>query len=430
MPVPESLKKKYSLNGDQYPARDADRAIQDLIACITRLHSDNEATGIRATNAESKVAALEKEANELRAANQRLTAEVERFDKKLADLGVSVSANDKKLAEAYDRLAALIARAETLCGDLDDRSTAMCRTIEARTEALCRAAGEHAPVLEAQASVESEAVQPAEEDTPVTDTIESELAEAIPELEEMSDDKLDEDTPDPDMFAEISSQVTKQSGEQTADSSILNALKSALVSAKATDTAASAPETEIGEPKTEAETDSSAEDEIPVADATENESAEAIPELELEEMPDDEIGEDTPDPNLFTDIPSQDTEQASEQTTDSSILNALKNALGSAKAADAATHAPETEISESQTEAKTDSSAEAVSMTDDDIKNMLAAMYSEGGTSEESNAEDTQDKSPAPGSGNEAADEVSESLKTGFGNMKSSLDSIRRRLGK
>ena len=61
MPVLELLKKKYSLNGDQYPARDADRAIQDLIACITRLHSDNEATGIRAANAESKAAALEEE---------------------------------------------------------------------------------------------------------------------------------------------------------------------------------------------------------------------------------------------------------------------------------------------------------------------------------------------------------------------------------
>lgn len=348
MPVPESLKKKYSLNGDQYPARDADRAIQDLIACITRLHSDNEATGIRAANAESKAAALEeecdvlksrnieleKEADELRAANQRLTAEAERLDKKLADLGVSVSANDKKLAEAYDRLAALIARAETLCGDLDDRSAEMCRTIEARTEALCRAAGEHAaPVPEAQETAAVEDVQPAEEEIPVTDT-------------------------------------------------------------------------------------------------TETESAEAIPELELEEMSDDELGEDTPDPNLFTEIPGQDTEQAGEQTADSSILNALKNAIGSAKATDAAAPAPETEISEPKTEAETASSAEAVSMTDDDIKNMLAAMYSDGSTSEESPAEDKQDKSTAPGSGNEAADETSESSKSGFGTMKSSLDAIRRRLGK
>lgn len=350
MPVPESLKKKYSLNGDQYPARDADRAIQDLIACITRLHSDNEATGIRAANAESKAAALEeecdvlksrnieleKEADELRAANQRLTAEAERLDKKLADLGVSVSANDKKLAEAYDRLAALIARAETLCGDLDNRSAAMCRTIEARTEALCRAAGEHAaPVPEAQETAAVEDVQPAEEEIPVTDT-------------------------------------------------------------------------------------------------TETESAEAIPELELEEMSDDELGEDTPDPNLFTEIPGQDTEQVGEQTADSSILNALKNAIGSAKAADAAASAPETEVSEPKTEAETeaDSSAEAVSMTDDDIKNMLAAMYSDGSTSEESPAEDKQDKSTAPGSGNEVADEASESSKSGFGTMKSSLDAIRRRLGK
>lgn len=350
MPVPESLKKKYSLNGDQYPARDADRAIQDLIACITRLHSDNEATGIRAANAESKVAALEeecdvlksrnieleKEADELRAANQRLTAEAERLDKKLADLGVSVSANDKKLAEAYDRLAALITRAETLCGDLDDRSAAMCRTIEARTEALCRAAGEHAaPVPEAQETAAVEDVQPSEEAIPVTDT-------------------------------------------------------------------------------------------------TETESAEAIPELEIEEMPDDELGEDTPDPNLFTEIPGQDTEPTGEQTADSSILNALKNAIGSAKATDAAVPAPETEVSEPKTEAETeaDSSAEAVSMTDDDIKNMLAAMYSDGSTSEESSAEDKKDKSTAPGSGNEAADEASESSKTGFGNMKSSLDAIRRRLGK
>ena len=350
MPVPESLKKKYSLNGDQYPARDADRAIQDLIACITRLHSDNEATGIRAANAESKVAALEeecdvlksrnieleKEADELRAANQRLTAEAERLDKKLVDLGVSVSANDKKLAEAYDRLAALITRAETLCGDLDDRSAAMCRTIEARTEALCRAAGEHAaPVPEAQETAAVEDVQPSEEAIPVTDT-------------------------------------------------------------------------------------------------TETESAEAIPELEIEEMPDDELGEDTPDPNLFTEIPGQDTEQAGEQTADSSILNALKNAIGSAKAADAAAPAHETGVSEPKTEAETEtaSSAEAVSMTDDDIKNMLAAMYSDGSTTEESSAEDKQDKSTAPGSGNEAADEASESSKTGFGNMKSSLDAIRRRLGK
>ena len=346
MTVPESLKKKYSLNGDQYPARDADRAIQDLIACITRLHSDNEATGIRAANAESKVAALEeecdvlksrnieleKEADELRAANQRLTAEAERLDKKLADLGVSVSANDKKLAEAYDRLAALITRAETLCGDLDDRSAAMCRTIEARTEALCRAAGEHAaPVPEAQETAAVEDVQPPEEAIPVTDTAETE-------------------------------------------------------------------------------------------------SAEAIPELEIEEMPDDELGEDTPDPNLFTEIPGQDTEQAGEQTADSSILNALKNAIGSAKAADAAAPAHETGVSEPKTEAETET--EAVSMTDDDIKNMLAAMYSDGSTSEESSAEDKQDKSTAPGSGNEAADEASESSKTGFGNMKSSLDAIRRRLGK
>lgn len=351
MPVPESLKKKYSLNGDQYPARDADRAIQDLIACITRLHSDNEATGIRAANAESKAAALEeecdvlksrnteleKEADELRAANQRLTAEAERLDKKLADLGVSVSANDKKLAEAYDRLAALIARAETLCGDLDNRSAAMCRTIEARTEALCHAVGEHAaaPVPEAQETAAVEDVQPAEEEIPVTDT-------------------------------------------------------------------------------------------------TETEAAETIPELEIEEMPDDELGEDTPDPNLFTEIPCQDTEQAGEQTADSSILNALKNAIGSAKAADAAAPAPETEISEpkAEAEAEADSSAEAVSMTDDDIKNMLAAMYSDGSTSEESSAEDKQDKSTAPGSGNEAADEASEGSKSGFGTMKSSLDAIRRRLGK
>ena len=347
MPVLELLKKKYSLNGDQYPARDADRAIQDLIACITRLHSDNEATGIRAANAESKAAALEeecdvlknrnieleKEADELRVSNQRLTAEAERLDKKLADLGVSVSANDKKLAEAYDRLASLIARAETLCGDLDDRSAAMCRTIEARTEALCRAAGdEHtAPERETRESVASEAAQPDKE-------------------------------------------------------------------------------------------------EIPVADTTG--SAEAIPELVFEEMPDDELGQDTPDPNLFTEIPSQDVEQVSEQTADSSILDALKNAIGSAKATDAAAPAPKPEISKPKTEAETDGSTEAISMTDDDIKNMLAAMYSDGGTSEESPAEDKQDKSPAPGSGNETTDEASESSKTGFGNMKSSLDAIRRRLGK
>lgn len=150
MPIPESLKTKYSLSGERYIAENADRAISDLVACISRMHSENTELVAKLKTAErhvdelaSKVRSLEDEnanldlsVHELTSTNRRLTAEAERLDKKLADVSVAVTANDKKLSDAADRLATLTERAEQLCAHLAERSNEICRNFDMRIALL------------------------------------------------------------------------------------------------------------------------------------------------------------------------------------------------------------------------------------------------------------------------------------------------------
>lgn len=376
MTVSESFKNKYSLSGETYPARNADRAISDLFSCISRLHAEAAAAGERADAAEKQTAALTAETkalidenralseentelqntiSELQKTNARLIAEAEQLDRRLASVGVTVSANDKKLAESSERLCALVARAEQLCQTLDERTAELCRTFDERSEILCRNAV--APVNtvdKTEACVtaveDSTGDEPVQEGTAATAETETEIAEVS-------------DIPEPGVTDSENVESVDPTPEDMADEALDEALDPNLF----------------------------AGDETPA--------------------------EITPDIDLASDAPGNDED---------SVVNALKQAI-SEFSAEPDNIAP----AEDPSAAKDTNSA-----TDDEIKNMLAAMYS---TAEEKSTADSAD---APAAATEPKPEEPEnnsvesnsntdqSKNSGYGNMKNSLAAIRRRLGK
>lgn len=342
MPVPESFKKKYSLCGEQYPAQNADRAIQDLFACITRLHTETEAAKAHALDAEEKARNATAEAESLKrantdlgdeirtlkSANARLTSEAERLDKKLADIGVTVSANDKKLAESYEKLCTMTEKAEKLCAELGARAEAMYREMDRRICELCNAA--------------------ASRNDPAVITISPAAEKAA-------------DTTDAAVLPDGNNDVTDETEDQPAP----------------------------------------------------------------EELPDDELSETSTenDPNLFNDA---DTDQTNDASDDDNMISALKQAIENSKNDKKAPAEPK---KETDTEHTASSSEAASEMSDAEIKDMLAAMYSEPGTDDVNVSNNDDAVHEESSKTTEIAEKTPES-KSGFGNMKSSLDAIRRRLGK
>lgn len=392
MSVSESFKKKYLLSGDTYSAQNADRAISDLIACITRLHSDVGEASARAESAEKQIEAVKAEnkkllsenenlGNELlrlRDANTRLTADAEMFDKKLADVRATVNANDRKLAEASERLSALIARAEQLCTEIDDRTEVLCKSIDERIGAVggTSAASDNCrdSENESAASATDEAEETADiaavEEEPASAS--DETAEDIPELEEIGDDELSEDDTDsdPNLSEDADEIVENDENIETIsdETNMLEALKQALAGS--------------GRQKKTPSTE-----------------------------------EKKSDP----DIAVNDTAGETVDVTETSVSSDEKPADETA---------PEP--------------AHEPSFSDDDIKNMLTAMYSD---KESSDGDTHEDDTPAAGADTEEDTENAETSaadtatqpeaapaqsgeRSGYGSMKSSLEAIRRRLGK
>lgn len=396
MSVSESFKKKYLLSGDTYSAQNADRAISDLIACITRLHSDVGAASARAESAEKQVEAVKAEnkkllsenenlGNELlrlRDANTRLTADAEMFDKKLADVRATVNANDRKLAEASERLSALIARAEQLCTEIDERTEVLCKNIDERIGAVgstsatsdnCRS-GENESASSATDETEETAVTAAVEEGPASadGEVADEAAEDIPELEEIGDDELSENDTDsdPNLSEDADEIVENDENIETIseETNMLEALKQALAG-------------------------SGRQKKTP---ATEEKKS---------------------DP----DIAVTDTAGETADVTEASVSSDEKPA-----------------------DEKAPEPAHEPSFSDDDIKNMLTAMYSD---KESSDVGTHEDDTPAAGADAEDDTEKAETSAadtatqpeaapaqsgehSGYGSMKNSLEAIRRRLGK
>ncbi len=392
MPVSESFKKKYSLNGEIYSATNADRAISDLFACIGRLHTEAAASAERAAVAEKQTAELAAESralidenkalcnenaelratiDELQQLNSRLTAKAEQMDRRLASVGVTVSANDKKLAESSERLYALVERAEKMFGTLDERTAALCHVLEERTDELCRAAlsaAKEEPKYSCEAA--------AEEDTLVNDrqsdekdaSCEAEAApvaiiedEAAPEddieTHEPDDEAMEEDT-DPNLFGEDEPSSVDEASDDLSS--------------------------------------------VPAEDGSD----------ETSDVPSD-VTDDEP------------VDEPIENGDEDNVIAALKRAIS--KDTSANDKAPEPDIP-----------AEKIDTVpaDDEIKNMLTAMYSGAEEVPEAQSADdgeAQSADKAEDTANTSANDQSntdKSTTSGYGNMKSSLDAIRRRLGK
>lgn len=393
MPIPESLKTKYLLSGDRYIAENADRAISDLVACISRMHAENtaltakmQAAERRADELSAKAKTLEDEnarldisVHELTSANRRLTAEAERLDKKLAEVSVAVTANDKKLSDAAERLALLTERAEQLCADLAERSDDICREFDRRVTLL---------------TVSEPPIAPS---SPSDDT-------------ENADETAK--TPEPSPAAGITATDIEVDAGPVA--------KPVCGS--------------VSEPETTAATDD---------DETPDEL------LELDSLTEDDELTESGDPNLFEDTcddaataeapgdtATPDDEPAaagvaatSVEVDDGDMLRALKQAIGMAVSAD---DEPQADKDTPKTVADTDTvtvaedksngdvDATPPAPTDDDIKSMLAAMYSESEpTSAAAKVQTTDSKA-----GDSDSDKSSD-----FGSVKSTLDAIRRKIG-
>lgn len=389
MPIPESLKTKYSLSGDRYIAENADRAISDLVACISRMHAENTALSAKMQAAErradelsAKAKTLEDEnarldisVHELTSANRRLTSEAERLDKKLAEVSVAVTANDKKLSDAAERLALLTERAERLCADLAERSDDICREFDRRVALLNVS------------------------EPPIAPSSPSDDAENADETSK---------TPEPSPAAGIT----------TTDIAVDAVSVSEPVS----------------EPETTAATDGDEKpDEL----------------LELDSLTEDDELTESGDPNLFedtggdaataeapADTATPDDEPAaagvaatSVEVDDGDMLRALKQAIGMAVSAD---DEPQADRDTPKTAADTDTvtvaedksngdvNATPPSPTDDDIKSMLAAMYSDSEPAPAVPETPTANSSTGDGDGDKSSD---------FGSVKSTLDAIRRKIG-
>lgn len=232
MPVPSTIKNKYSLSGDVYPSANADRAISDLLACIARINDEKERADARTLAAEGRLAEaitsekalksenerLRSELEELRAANQRITADAEKLDRRLAAVGVTATANDKRIAESSEHLNSLILQAERLFSELETRTSKLCTELDRHAAALTdniantTADPDTTDVAEEVDHIEVEEADIFEniEDTASMsepEDISEEEGEGMGETEEEpepiedSDDELDEDS-DPNLFCE------------------------------------------------------------------------------------------------------------------------------------------------------------------------------------------------------------------------------------
>lgn len=393
MPIPESLKTKYSLSGDRYIAENADRAISDLVACISRMHAENtaltakmQAAERRADELSAKAKTLEDEnarldisVHELTSANRRLTAEAERLDKKLAEVSVAVTANDKKLSDAAERLALLTERAEQLCADLAERSDDICREFDRRVALLNVS------------------------EPPIAPSSPSDDAENADETAK---------TPEPSPAAGIT----------TTDIAVDAGSVAEPVCGS------------VSEPETTAATD-------------DNETPDEL--LELDSLTEDDELTESGDPNLFedtcddaataespADTATPDDEPAaagvavtSVEVDDGDMLRALKQAIGMAVSADdepqadkdtpkAAADTDTVTVAEDKSNGDVD--ATPPSPTDDDIKSMLAAMYSDSEPTSAAAEVQTTDSKAGDGDSDKSSD---------FGSVKSTLDAIRRKIG-
>ena len=181
----------------------------------------------------------------------------------------------------------------------------------------------------------------------------------------------------------------------------------------------------------ETETEIAEVSDIPEPGVTDSENVESV-DPTPEDMADEALDEAL-DPNLFAgdETPAEitpDIDLASDApgNDEDSVVNALKQAI-SEFSAEPDNIAP----AEDPSAAKDTKSA-----TDDEIKNMLAAMYS---TAEEKSTADSADAPAAateqkPEEPESRSDEINsnidQSKNSGYGNMKNSLAAIRRRLGK
>lgn len=378
MPIPESLKTKYSLSGDCYNAENADRAISDLVACISRIHGENTALAAKVKNSEQhaneleiKTKILEDEnarldisVHELASANRRLTVEAERLDKKLADVSIAVTANDKKLSDAAERLAALTERAEQLCADLAERSDEICRKFDRRVALL---------------------------------TISGNVSSNITESSDINDfdDSLDD--------------VSDKTETQLESKSIC-----VTVEEENNDIA-----DELFELDLLTDTDELSIDDDP------NVYAEDTADVKPAETTCENTTIDTSFPNIA------DTPDTAVNVDGGDILKALHEAVETTLpiveetyAAPESHTAENTNIEQNSVDKKNFPDSQAFdipSPTDDDIKNMLAAMYADSEPATEYAAETSQ-------SGDDTHDGDS-NKNSDFGSVKSTLAAIRRKIG-
>ncbi len=229
MPVPSTIKNKYSLNGDVYPSANADRAISDLLACIARINDEKERADARTLAAEGRLAEaitsekalknenerLRSELEELRAANQRITADAEKLDRRLAAVGVTATANDKRIAESSEHLNSLIIQAERLFSELETRTSKLCTELDRHAAALTDNIAN--PAADPDTADVAEEVDYIEVEEDIFENIEDTSSRSEPEniseeegegageeeaeQIEDSDDELDEDS-DPNLFCE------------------------------------------------------------------------------------------------------------------------------------------------------------------------------------------------------------------------------------
>lgn len=392
MPIPESLKTKYSLSGDRYIAENADRAISDLVACISRMHNENAALAEKLKAAEqradelaAKAGSLEDEnakldlsIHELTSANRRLTAEAERLDKKLADVSVAVTANDKKLSDAAERLAALAERAERLCEDLAERSNEICRNFDTRI-ALLSIPG----VAHSNSAVGTDGTDSTDDNTDTPDIAED--TDEYLELDRLTDiDELPAEG-DPNLFEEDAkaTQVGDAAPEDTD---------------KKEDTIEARTDDRGNEPKVSADVDDG-----DVLNALRRAVAESIggSDLDLDtahEMQEPNVSDANDEDGFCTDLKSDpDSDSVSESDSEPAV---------------------------SSNSSKT-SETQPPSPTDDDIKSMLAAMYAD--SSSQSAADTPQSEAPVEA---DAAQDGNDSNKNSdFGSVKSTLEAIRRKIG-
>lgn len=393
MPIPESLKTKYSLSGDRYIAENADRAISDLVACISRMHAENTALtakmqaaeqradelSVKAKTLEDENARLDISVHELTSANRRLTAEAERLDKKLAEVSVAVTANDKKLSDAAERLTLLTERAEQLFADLVERSDDICREFDRRVALMA------AP------------------ESPSVSSLASDDAENANETEKM---------PEPSPEAGITTTDIAVDAEPVAEA--------------------------VSQPVSETETTAATDD-----DETPDEL------LELDGLTEDDKLTEADDPNLFEDAgdaavtaevtaktaaaedesTATDFAATSVEVDDGDMLRALKKAIGMAVSAEPELHTDKDTsgkvtyadtVTAAEDESNSKVEAPSPSPTDDDIKSMLAAMYSDNEPSPTAVGNQTTDSKAGEGDGDKGSD---------FGSVKSTLDAIRRKIG-